>query len=322
MFDLPKRIEIHEEGPREGFQIEKSIIPSIRKIELIDALSLTGLKRIQVASFVNPKKVPGWIDADEVVAGFMPKPGITYQALFFNAQGLRRALEFKDRLTITGSITLSASEAFSIRNLNRDRAGQIEVIRQNVAVHLEAGIPITRLSIMAAFGCNFSGDVPVEQVLATISDGLALAAEADSKITKLALADSMGWETPSHVERLVGAVRDRWPNLPITLHLHDTRGLAVASALAGLRMGVTSFDAAVGGLGGCPFAEQPGAPGNIATEELVFLCEEMGVETGVDLDALIEAGRLAESIVGHRLPSSLLRSGGIVSIRRKQHHVA
>jgi isopropylmalate/homocitrate/citramalate synthase len=317
MSDLPKRVDILEEGPREGFQIEPGPIPTAQKIELIDALSLTGLKRIQVASFVNPKKVPGWADADDVVAGFTPAPGVQYLSLFFNPQGLQRALAYRHRLAITGSITLSASEAFSRRNLNRDRQGQIDAMRENVAFHLAAGIPITRMSIMASFGCNFSGDVPVEQTLSTIADGLALAAETQSTIDRLVLADSMGWETPGHVERLVGTVRDRWPGLPITLHLHDTRGLGIACAYAGLRMGVSAFDAAVAGLGGCPFAAQPEAPGNIATEELVFLCEELGIDTGVDLDALIEAARLARRIVGHPLPSALMRGGSLSAFRRR-----
>ncbi|MHB2169337.1 hydroxymethylglutaryl-CoA lyase [Alsobacter sp. R-9] len=317
MSDYPQRVDILEEGPREAFQIEPGPIATQDKIRLIDALSATGLRRMQVASFVNPKKVPGWADADAVVAGFTPVRGVAYQALYFNPQGLHRALAFRDRLTVTGSITLSASEAFSLRNLNRDREGQLAAMREHVGVHREAGVPVNRLSVMAAFGCNFAGDIAVDQVLSTIRDGLAVAAETGVTITRLSLADSMGWETPVRVERLVGAVREHWPDLALTLHLHDTRGLAVASAHAGLRLGVASFDASVGGLGGCPFAAQPGAPGNIATEELVFLCEELGIETGVDLDTLIEAARLARSIVGHTLPSALVLGGGLSAFRRR-----
>ena len=316
MGDVPASVDILEEGPREAFQIEPGPIATADKIALIDALSATGLKRIQVASFVNPTKVPGWADADAVVAGFAPAADVAYQALYFNPQGLRRALAFRDRLSVVGSITLSASEAFSLRNLNRDRAGQLAAMREHVAVHREAGVPVNRLSIMAAFGCNFSGDVPVERVLATVADGLAVAHETGVGISRLSLADSMGWETPRRTEALVGAVRARWPDLPLTLHLHDTRGMAVACAHVALGMGVSSFDASVGGLGGCPFAAQPGAPGNIATEELVFLCEEMGVETGIDLDALIEAARLARRIVGHPLPSALVLGGGLAAMRR------
>jgi hydroxymethylglutaryl-CoA lyase len=316
MSDLPARIEIAEEGPREGFQIEPGPIATADKVALIDALSATGLRRIQVASFVNAKLVPGWADAEAVVGGFVPIPGIAYTALWFNQAGLDRALAFRDRLTLTGAIALAASEAFSRKNLNRDRAGQIAAMRQQTAAHLAAGVPVTRIGIMAAFGCNFSGDVPPAAVLATVEGGLAIAAEAGAAIADLSLADTMGWATPARVRRLVGAVRERWPALRLSLHLHDTRGLGIANAYEALRLGVDRFDATVGGLGGCPFAGQPSAPGNIASEELVMLCEEMGIATGVDLDALIAAGRLAERIVGHRLPSAALRSGPLAAFRR------
>lgn len=316
MSDLPDRVEIVEEGPREGFQIEKGPIATADKIALIDALSATGLGTIQAASFVSPKLVPGWADAEAVVGGFTPRPGVAYTALWFNQAGLDRALVFRDRLHLVGTIALSASEAFSRANLNRDRAGQIAAMQRQTAAHLAAGVPVTRLGIMAAFGCNFSGDVTPEAVLATIADGFAIAEEAGVALTDLSLADTMGWATPARVERLVGAVRERWPALRLSLHLHDTRGLGIANAHAALRLGIARFDATVGGLGGCPFAGQPGAPGNIATEELVLLCEEMGIATGIDLDALIEAGRLAERIVGHPLPSTLLRSGPLAQFRR------
>ena len=316
MNDLPQAIEIVEEGPREGFQIEPAAIPSEDKIALIDALSSAGLRHIQAASFVNPKQVPGWADAETVVAGFAPRPGVAYSALWFNEKGLQRALQFKDRLSLFGSISLSASEAFSKRNLNRDRAGQIAAMGAHVAAHQQAGVPIKRLAIMAAFGCNFSGDVTPSQALAAIEDGLRIAAEANISTLTLTLADTMGWATPLRVARLVGATRERWPGLEIALHLHDTRGLGIANAYEGLRLGVTSFDSAVAGLGGCPFAGQPGAPGNIATEELVLLCEEMGIVSGVDLEALLEAARLAERIVGRQLPSAALRAGGLAAFRR------
>ncbi len=316
MSDLPARVEIAEEGPREGFQIEKGPIATADKIALIDALSLTGLRRIQVASFVNPRLVPGWADAEAVVAGFTQRAGIAYTALWFNRTGLDRALGFRDRLHLTGAIALSASEAFSQKNLNRNRAGQLAAMRAQTALHLAAGLKVTRLGIMAAFGCNYAGDIAPAQVVATVADGLAIAAEAGITLTDLSLADTMGWATPQRIERTVGAVRSRWPDLRLSLHLHDTRGLGIANAHAALRLGIARFDATVGGLGGCPFAGQPGAPGNIATEELVLLCEEMGIATGIDLAALIAAGHLAERIVGHALPSTLLRAGPLSAFRR------
>nr|WP_245214931.1 hydroxymethylglutaryl-CoA lyase [Pararoseomonas indoligenes] len=314
---MPRRVSINEEGPREGFQIEPGPIPTADKVALIEALAATGLKHIQVASFVSPKLVPGWVDAEAAVAGFAPRPGVAYTALWFNAAGLERALAFKDRLHLAGSISLSASEAFSRKNLNRDRLGQVEAMRKQTAAHLAAGIPVNRIGVMAAFGCNFSGAVTPAQVFTAIEDGMGVAAEAGAAITRLSLADTMGWANPAQVERLVGEVRARWPEPEITLHLHDTRGLAVANAHAGLRMGVASFDATVGGLGGCPFAGHKGAPGNIASEELALLCEELGIETGIDLDALIEAGHLAERIVGHPLPSALLRGGSLRAFRER-----
>jgi hydroxymethylglutaryl-CoA lyase len=314
--DLPKRVVISEEGPREGFQIEKGPIETADKIALIDALSECGLSRIQVGSFVNAKHVPGWADAEAVFEGFKPRAGIEYSAVWFNEAGLRRALAFKEKLRLEGFISLSASEPFAIRNLNRDRAGQIEAMTKYVQVHRDAGVPIGKIIVMAAFGCNFAGDISTAMVVETVADALAIARDAGVEIHDVTLADSMGWATPMRVAFAVGAVRDRWPKLKVALHLHDTRGQGIACAYEGLRLGVTSFDAAVGGLGGCPFAGQPGAPGNIATEELALLCEEMGISTGLDVQALIEVGRLAERIVGHRLPSAALRSGTLASFRR------
>src|SRR3974390_2354768 len=290
MSDMPRAVDIDEEGPREGFQIEKGPIASADKIALIEALSATGVKRIQVASLVNPKLVPSWADAETVIAGFAPAPGVSYAALWFNAQGLERALVFRDRLTLKGSISLSASEAFCAKNLNRDRAGQIAAMRALTAAHQAAGVAVTRIGVMAAFGCNYSGDVAPAAVVATVADGLAIADAAGATITDLSLADTMGWATPARVERLLGAGRGRWPEPRPSLPLPHTRGLGIAKAYEGLRLGVARFDAAVGGLGGCPFAGQPGAPGNIATEELVLLCEEMGIGTGGDLEALVAPG--------------------------------
>ena len=316
MADLPGHVDIYEEGPREGFQIEPGPVATVDKVRLVEALAGTGLSHIQVCSFVNPRVVPGWADADAVVAALPPRPDVRYTALWFNERGLRRALAARDKLTVTGSISLTASDAFTARNLHRSRAENLRAMRDLTRAHLDAGVPVTRIGVMAAFGCNFGGDVSPADVVRTVEEGFSIAAEFGLSITDLSLADTMGWAAPHRIEHVVGTVRGRWPDVPVRLHLHDTRGLAVANALAGLRMGVARFDATAGGLGGCPFAGQKGAAGNICTEELVLLCEEMGVATGVDLDTLIEAGRLAERIVGHALPSALLRSGSIDAMRR------
>lgn len=317
MSDLPKSVEIHEEGPREGFQIEPGPISTADKIRLIEALAETGLHHIQACSFVSPRIVPGWADAEAVIAGFTPKAGVHYTALWFNAAGLNRALAFRDKLTITGSIALTASEAFTQKNLHRTHDENLAKMREQTKLHLEHGVKVVRLGIQAAFGCNYQGDILPAQVVKTVADGLAIAEECGATIEIISLADTMGWAAPHRIKRVLGEVRGRWPDKKLSLHLHDTRGLAVANAVAGLEMGVSRFDSTVGGLGGCPFAGQKGAAGNICTEELVLLCEEMGIHTGVDLDKLIEVGRVAEQIVGHVLPSELIHAGSLDAFRRK-----
>src|SRR6516164_5072752 len=277
MSDLPHAVRVTEEGPREGFQIEKGPIATARKIALIDALSQTGLDHIQVVSFVNPKAVPGMADADDVVRGIAPRKGVAYTALWLNKKGFERALQFSDRLANSGTIQLSASEKFSLRNQNRSAAQQLAEQHAIVESYKSAGVPVERGSIMAAFGCNFEGDIPVA--------------------------------------RVVGTLRERWPDLDIALHLHDTRGMAIANAYAGLEMGVRRFDSSVAGLGGCPFAGHQGAAGNVCTQDLVFLCDELGIETGIDLDALIECAQLAEDIVGHPLPGSVMKGGTLARFR-------
>lgn len=316
MSDLPNFIEIHEEGPREGFQIEPGPIPTADKIKLIEALSDTGLHHIQACSFVNTRLVPGWADAEAVVEGFKPRDGVTYTGLFFNGNGLDRALAFKGKLTVTGSISLTASEGFTKKNLHRTHAENVEAMKKHSALQLSKGIPVNRIGVMAAFGCNYQGDITPADVVRTLEDGMAIAEETGATIEIFSLADTMGWAIPPRIERTIGAVRSRWPDMPIALHLHDTRGMAVANAHAAIKLGVAQFDSTVGGLGGCPFAGQPKAAGNICTEELVLLCQEMGIDTGVDLDKLIEVGRLAEEIVGHQLPSELIHAGSLDAFRK------
>ena len=317
MSDLPSTVEIHEEGPREGFQIEPGPISTVDKVKLIDALSKTGLKHIQACSFVNPRLVPGWADAEKVVESFDAHEDVEYTGLYFNGNGLDRALAFKDKLTISGSISLTASEGFTKKNLNRTHAENMAAMERHVMSHLELGIPVNRIGVMAAFGCNYQGDISPATVIKTLEDGMQIAAKTGAEITLFSLADTMGWAAPHRIERVVGEVRNVWPDMTISLHLHDTRGLAIANAYSALKMGVRQFDSTVGGLGGCPFAGQPKAAGNICTEELVLLCEELGIATGVDLDQLIEVGRLAEDIVGHQLPGELIHAGSLDAFRRK-----
>ena len=318
MSDLPSTVEIHEEGPREGFQIEPGPISTVDKVKLIDALSKTGLKHIQACSFVNPRLVPGWADAEKVVESFDAHEDVEYTGLYFNGNGLDRALAFKDKLTISGSISLTASEGFTKKNLNRTHAENMAAMERHVMSHLELGIPVNRIGVMAAFGCNYQGDISPATVIKTLVDGMQIAAKTGAEITLFSLADTMGWAAPHRIERVVGEVRNVWPDMTISLHLHDTRGLAIANAYSALKMGVRQFDSTVGGLVGCPFAGQPKAAGNICTEELVLLCEELGIATGVDLDQLIEVGRLAEDIVGHQLPGELIHAGSLDAFRRER----
>jgi len=316
MTDLPRAVHITEEGPREGFQIEKGAIPTARKIALIDALSQTGLKRIQVVSFVNPNNVPGMADADAVVRGITPRPGVEYTALWLNEKGFSRALQFSDRLTNTGTIQLAASEKFLLRNQNRTAAQQLAGQHAIVDMYRCAGVPVERGSIMAAFGCNFEGNIPASRVIALTQQILDVAQAHGVTLQYVTLADTMAWATPLAVKRLVGSLRERFADLDFALHLHDTRGMAIANAFAGLEMGVTRFDSSVAGLGGCPFAGHQGAAGNVCTEDLVFLCHELGIETGVDLEALIACAKLAEDVVGHPLPGSVMKGGTLERFRR------
>jgi len=311
---LPTQVRINEEGPREGFQIAGAGVPTGKKVELIDRLSATGLKQIQVASFVNPKRVPGMADATEVVARYQRNPAVRYTALWLNDQGFRRALA-TERVDLVGRIVLCASPAFLKRNQNMTLQENLESHRRQIKTCLDHGVPVTHGGLQAAFGCNFEGEISTEQVIAVAADAFGLAAEFGLELKTFVLADTMAWASPSSVRRTVDAFREKFPDVEIILHLHDTRGLGLANALAGLQAGVASFDTAVAGLGGCPFAEHRGAAGNLCTEDFVFMCHEMGIETGIDLDALIDVARFAEEIIGHPLPGSVMLGGSLKKLR-------
>ena len=314
--NFPKSVHISEEGPREGFQIEKTLIPTERKVELIDALSETGLKQIQIAAFVNPKQVPGMADSDEVVRQINVKPGVSYGGIWFNQKGLERARS-TNRLTLLGKIRMFPSDAFLAANLKRTAEEHLKTVHAEMDEFKKQMIPVDRISITSAFGCNFQGDIAPERVMSDIAEAVEIAEEHDIKPTIISLADTMAWATPFAVKRLVGQIQDKYPQYKISLHLHDTRGMAVANAYAGLEMGVDMFDASVAGLGGCPFAAHAGAAGNLCTEDFVFMCDELGIETGVDLEKLIDVANLAEEIVGHPLPGSVMRGGSLKKLRER-----
>lgn len=314
--DFPKFVHIKEEGPREGFQYEKGNIPTERKIELIDALSKTGLKAIQIVSFVNPKAVPGQADAEAVVAGITPQPGVRYAGLWLNEQGYQRAIATK-RIDTNGALQHATTEKFLKRNQNRTLEEQTARQHTICEMYKRAGAGLDRAAIMGAFGCNFEGDVPPQRVVELVQILLDVAAEHSMTVPRIHVADTMAWATPLSVKRVIGALQDRFPNYTLALHLHDTRGMGIANAYAGLEMGITHFDGSVAGLGGCPFAGHTGAAGNVCTEDLVFMLHEMGIDTGIDLDALIECAKLAEDIVGHPLPGSVMKGRSLKHLREQ-----
>src|SRR6185369_7170799 len=319
---LPKRIVIHELGPREGMQIEKNPIATAEKIRLVDLLSDCVFPEIEVTSFVSPKWVPQMADAEQVVAGFKRRPGTKYTCVYLNSQGMARAVATQ-KLDVQGSLSVTASEAFSKKNTNRTIEDTFAETERRVEALKQMNVPTHEVSVMAAFGCNYSGDVAPEHVIGLIDRMMGIARKHDIKIELIQLADTMGWANPLSIRRIVGMVQDRWPEPRINLHLHDTRGLGLANAFAAMEMGVDDFDSAVAGLGGCPYAGFKDAPGNIATEDLVHLCNELGVETGIDLPRLLDVAREAEHIFGHPLPGKVMRGGHLASYRRKaREHAA
>jgi hydroxymethylglutaryl-CoA lyase len=319
MSDLPQFVTLNEEGPREGFQIEPGPIATDAKIRFIEALAGTGVRKIDCVSYVNPRKVPGMADASEVMIGLERRDDVRYTALFLNMRGLERALRLPG--DVVGTIRLTASETFSRKNTAMGRTETVREQRRYLARYAEEGIPLEAGYVMTAFGCNFEGEIPADDVVAMVRTILELAEEFDAPTPRVYLADTVGHASPPAIERVIGRVREEWPELKLGLHLHDTRGLGVANAWAAMRLGVDHFDSTCAGLGGCPFAGHAGAAGNVCTEELVFLCEEAGIDTGIELDAVIECARLAESIVGHPLPGKLTR-GGSLRLQRARVSVA
>jgi len=311
---LPKTVVVREVGPREGMQIEKGPIPTAEKIRLVNLLSECNFPEIEVTSFVSPKWVPQMADAEQVATGFTRKPGTEYTCVYLNKQGLERALAV-GTLDVKAAVIVSASEEFSHKNMGRSTEQVLADIPNSLAVARDANVPVAYLSVAAAFGCNYAGDVDLGAVIDRFTRALAVAADAGVHIPTLLLADTMGWANPEQIRRTVGEVRERWPEHDIRMHLHDTRGMGIANAYAAMQMGAREFDASVGGLGGCPFGGNHGAAGNIATEEFVHMCHEMGIDTGVDLDRLIDVALQSESIVGHSLPGKIMRGRALHTYR-------
>jgi len=317
MSDMPKQVHIKEVGPREGFQFERDDISLHQKISLVDALSDTGVRTIEFTSFVSPKWVPQMADAEQMVAGIKRAPGVAYEAIWLNEAGLERAARLRESLALRPMFGVAASDVFMRKNTNRSVDEKIAELPGWAGRYRDLGMDWIDVGVMAAFGCNYEGAVETSRVVAVLAKVEERATGCGSRLGGIGLADTMGWANPLQIKRLVGAVRDRWPGTPVKLHLHDTRALAIANVVAALEMGVDRFDSAVAGMGGCPFAAHKGAAGNVTTEDLVFLCQELGVETGIDLDAMIEAGQLAERVVGHPLPGKLKSGGNLETYRAR-----
>lgn len=294
--ELPAAVSIREVGPRDGLQNEEPV-PTEAKVRLLDALSHTGVRRIEAVSFVHPKAIAQMADADEVWAAAQKVPGVRYSALVPNSRGAQRALAAGFREL---EVVVSASDTHNRRNVNRSTADSLDDITALITdVHKHGGV--CEVIISTSFGCPYQGDVAPERVASIVERVVADGAD------RVAFGDTTGMATPRRVSDLLDAVRQTAPAVPLLLHCHNTRGTALANILTALRYGITEFDASVGGLGGCPYA--PGATGNVATEEVVHMLHDMGIDTGIDLGAMIAAARLAQEIVGRELPSGVLKAG-------------
>lgn len=306
MNDLPSNVRIREVGPRDGFQNEPEVIPTADKIRLINMLGETGLKRIEVTSFVRPDVIPQLADADEVLDGISPLAGVAYSVLVPNRRGLDRALKRRDRFDET-NFFLSASETHNRRNVNRSVEESLNDLKETIPLAREAGLRCEGV-ISTSFGCPYEGEVPVERVLEV---ALRLAAAGCAEI---GFGDTTGMANPLQVRRFFETVRERFAlegfeMVELTAHFHDTRGQAMANVLAALQEGVDSFESSFGELGGCPVP--PGATGNVASEDLVSMLGEMGIETGIDLPKLISASAEAQRILGRPLGSHVLKAGPV-----------
>jgi len=292
---LPSKIIVREVGPRDGLQAESCFVETSRKVDLINRLWECGLKMIESTSFVSPQAIPQLQDAEAVIAGINRPPGSTVSALVGNARGVERALKAGvDEV----QVVISASEAHNRRNVKMSIEESLRQLEQAAEKAWSSGLVI-RAAIATAFGCPFEGRITYSRIQEMTK---ALQAMGIKQIT---LADTAGLGNPLQVYSLVNSFRDDFPELEVALHFHDTRGLGLANSLAGLQAGVTVLEASVGGMGGCPFIPQ--ATGNIATEDLVFMCESMDIATGVDLDRLLETAKWLEEVLGHALPGRLLQ---------------
>ncbi|MBP3041679.1 hydroxymethylglutaryl-CoA lyase [Bacillaceae bacterium Marseille-Q3522] len=297
MKHLPKKATIWEVLPRDGFQMENQWIPTEEKIQIIRNLSATGINHIEVTSFVHPKAIPQLKDADEVVKRISNLEGVQLRALVPNLRGTERAIEAGIKKI---KILLSATDSHSLSNSNC-LVSEAQMDHQAI-VNLAAkhNVKVSG-SIAVAFGCPFEGKVPLAKIISILLEYKKMG------ITTISLADTVGMGNPRQISEMLCVLRERFPEFKFSLHLHNTRGMAFANAVAALEQGITDFDSSTTGLGGCPYA--PNAAGNISTEDLVHAFHEMGIQTGIDLDALLEVAQKIKNIIGHDGGSFLLKAG-------------
>ena len=294
---LPKAVEIVEVGPRDGLQNESTLLGTATKVAFIERAIAAGVRRIEVASFVNPKRVPQMADAEAVLAALPRHPGVQYVGLVLNRKGLDRAIAAG--CTEIG-MAVVASDTFNQRNQGATTEESIAAWADIAAAARAAGLR-AQVTVSAAFGCPFEGEIPVERVVEVVRR------VAEARPFEIAIADTIGVGVPSQVTEILGRVREAVPGMALRCHFHNTRNTGLANAYAAVQAGATTLDASIGGIGGCPFA--PAATGNIPTEDLVYMLARMGIATGIDLDALISTGRWLEDQLGHRIPGMLVKAG-------------
>jgi hydroxymethylglutaryl-CoA lyase len=292
----PKKVKVKEVGPRDGLQNEKSFISTEDKISWINQLSQTGLNYIEITSFVNPKWIPALADAVEVARGIKRVEGVTYAALVPNQKGLERALEANVDET---AVFMSASQTHNQKNINKSIEDTFPILKEVVQDSLDAGKSV-RGYISTVFGCPYEGVVDIEAVI-RVSDALF-----DMGIEELSLGDTIGVANPKQVQEVLEVLLKRFPAEKLAMHFHDTRGTALSNILASLDMGITNFDGAIGGLGGCPYA--PGASGNLATDDLLYMLDGMGIQTGINRAELLSAAHFIQEKIGRPLPSHNLQA--------------
>jgi hydroxymethylglutaryl-CoA lyase len=298
---LPQSVRVREVGPRDGFQNEPEVIATVEKVRLIGMLADAGLRRMELTSFVRPDVIPQLADAEEVLASYERREGVAYSILIPNERGLERALAHRDRFDEV-NLFLSASETHNQRNVNRSIAESLEGLERVIAGARGEGLRCEGV-ISTSFGCPYEGEVPPERVFG-IAERLAAAG-----CEEVAFGDTTGMANPRQVSDFFPAARERLEGVELTAHFHNTRGQGLANVLAALEQGIDSFESAFGELGGCPVP--PGSTGNISTEDLVSMLEEMGVSTGVELPKLIEASRAVQEVLGRPLGAHVLRAGPV-----------